>query len=84
MSDNNQLWRKLWAFNNYDSPIFWFGDRVIYSEQTGIVLGMEYRTEDMEKLLPGWWYSVRLESKMSPDRIYETFLKRIETKALRQ
>jgi hypothetical protein len=60
----------LFEFNGCNPPKFWFGDKVKWSDRSGVILGLEWR--DGEKILPrggpqnaGWWCLVCLDGRQS-------------------
>ncbi|BAU63041.1 hypothetical protein STA3757_03960 [Stanieria sp. NIES-3757] len=58
-------WMKLWRFNDYKYPQFWFGDSLFHSPQnrTGLVTGMRYVPEIQEDIMkPGWWYLINFNN----------------------
>jgi hypothetical protein len=72
----------LFEFNGCKPPKFWFGDKVKWGDQTGVVLGLEWR--DGIKILPcggsqnaGWWYRVCLENRESLMGFHENSLEQV-------
>jgi hypothetical protein len=72
----------LFEFNGCKPPKFWFGEKVKWGDQTGIVFGLEWR--DGEKILPrggsqntGWWYRICLDGRQSLMGFHEDSLERI-------
>ena len=73
----------LFEFNGFNSPRFWFGEKVRWGDHTGVILGLEWR--DGEKILPrggsqnaGWWYQVCLQGRQSLMGFHEASLERLE------
>lgn len=79
-------WHELWEFNGQQEPKFWFGDEVMWGDQEAIVLGLEWRPEDMPIKIAygvvrsGWWYAVRPSDKAFLVRVAEDFLEEIPDK----
>ena len=70
----------LFEFNGHNPPKFWFGERIVWFDRTGVVLGLEWR--DGVRILPrgnsqsaGWWYAICFDSRQSLMSFHEDSLK---------
>lgn len=73
-----EAWKAQFEISDCCPPKFWLGDKVLFGDRIGTVMGIEGRPENMPLvsstnpcLKPGWWYGCKWERSVSTQWVHE-------------